>query len=322
MDYSTIQPLAYFPLDGDGIDASGNGLNASFIDASGTYDRYGDQGAAMYFEANNMQAPVNPGGNSAFTVSSWVYWNGSTEDFREIWSWWSTSSTSKVYLGPASGSAELRFGDAWGNTGAHLPANQWTYLVTTYDGSEARIYFDGELVAINDAISFDLGTGDFYLATQGETGGEFFDGSIDEVKIYDIALPESAIQTDYEAQKTDLIAYYAFEGKANLNDGVGGYHLEDLSFDSFWTDDRLGRTEEALSVSTTGALEASGFAGYNFGDELTIMGWIKPESYSAESVTILSNIQDGNGISFRLVPGDLDIGATPSSRKLWDGGFE
>src|SRR4051812_29264956 len=66
-------PIAYYPLDGNGNDASGNGFNGSVIGTAPTTDRYGNPGGALLF-ANDTDRVVcgNPAAfnfSGPFTIS-------------------------------------------------------------------------------------------------------------------------------------------------------------------------------------------------------------------------------------------------------------
>src|SRR5688500_14178775 len=72
--------VAYYPLNGDGQDASGNGLNGTVTGAVATSDRYGNGSGALLFV--NDTDRVNCGNPAAFnfsgpfTISAWVNLNG------------------------------------------------------------------------------------------------------------------------------------------------------------------------------------------------------------------------------------------------------
>jgi hypothetical protein len=77
---------------------------------------------------------------------------------------------------------------------AEVAANEWHHVAMVYNGDEIRIYVDGRLdaakpwkggIAAND---FDVLIGD-----NAEQKGRFFDGLIDDVRIYNYALKESDI---------------------------------------------------------------------------------------------------------------------------------
>ncbi|RKY35584.1 MAG: hypothetical protein DRP73_04560 [Candidatus Omnitrophota bacterium] len=108
------------------------------------------------------------------------------------------------------------YGLEWGDAGTNRPAfiiwkggggsvrldgsavslNEWHYLAATYDGSEMRLYIDGNLdntlstsgqIATSSAT---LNLGAWVL--------EWYRGLIDELKIYRLALPEDEILRHYE----------------------------------------------------------------------------------------------------------------------------
>ena len=81
-----------------------------------------------------------------------------------------------------------------------IPMNTWTHVAFTYDGSTLRLYVNGSLVRSN-GIS---GGGSPLMMTSGgalriggnAVFGEYFRGTIDEVRIYDHALSPADIQAD------------------------------------------------------------------------------------------------------------------------------
>jgi hypothetical protein len=86
---------------------------------------------------------------------------------------------------------------------ADLPLNAWTHLAMTYDGSYVRLYINGEFDS-SYAQSGPIYTTSNWLAfgckPTGPWGGvgtyAYFNGMIDEVRIYDRALSQQEIQTD------------------------------------------------------------------------------------------------------------------------------
>jgi hypothetical protein len=80
--------------------------------------------------------------------------------------------------------------------GSAVPLNTWTHLAATYDGTTLWIYVNGALSG-SRAISGSIVTSTNALRIGGNAvWGEYFAGVIDEVRIYNRALPASEIQTD------------------------------------------------------------------------------------------------------------------------------
>lgn len=90
------------------------------------------------------------------------------------------------------------------NSGINVNTNQWYHIAGTFDGSDIRIYVDGvqEGTAtanyIADASGFDIGIGENLDAT-----GRHFNGTIDEVRVYDRALSASEIEQLAEGSSPD-----------------------------------------------------------------------------------------------------------------------
>jgi|GEM_PF-2518958 len=92
--------------------------------------------------------------------------------------------------------------------------NTWHHLAATYDGLTMKIYVDGIMVAnssdnliINNAAS-NLFIGDWH------SGGRNFNGSIDEVRVWNIARTDTQIigsrSCELQGNETGLVAYYKF----------------------------------------------------------------------------------------------------------------
>jgi len=98
---------------------------------------------------------------------------------------------------------------------ADLPLYAWTYLAMTYDGADVKLYVNGQFDS-SYAQSGSIETTSNWLAIgckpTGPYGGTgtyaYFNGMIDEVRIYNRALSQQEIQTDMEALASprDLVA--------------------------------------------------------------------------------------------------------------------
>ena len=87
--------------------------------------------------------------------------------------------------------------------GGNLTLNEWHQLVgVVKKGKYVRIYLDGQMVKEETNLHGDTknGTSPLYIARRG-SGNHYFDGYIDEVKIFDKALTDSQIQAIYNNEK-------------------------------------------------------------------------------------------------------------------------
>ena len=101
---------------------------------------------------------------------------------------------------------------------ANLPLNTWTHIAATYDGASLNVYVNGTLtgtVANSSGLSAGLDT--WYVGKAAD-GSSYFPGTIDEIRIWNVA----RIQSDINANKNSTIA-------TNSNGLVGYYKLDENS---------------------------------------------------------------------------------------------
>lgn len=80
--------------------------------------------------------------------------------------------------------------------GSQLAVNTWTHLAATYDGAMLRLYVNGVQVASRAQTgSISVSSGSLRIGGD-NIWGEFFQGRVDEVRIYNRALSPAEIQTD------------------------------------------------------------------------------------------------------------------------------
>jgi hypothetical protein len=78
-----------------------------------------------------------------------------------------------------------------------LSTTEWTHLATTYDGTMQRLYVNGvEVGARAQTGSMPVGNQPLRIGGNASFAGEFFEGLIDEVKVYNRALSASEIGAD------------------------------------------------------------------------------------------------------------------------------
>ncbi len=135
-------------------------------------------------------------------------------------------------------------GWVWINTGYVAPLNQWTHIAVTYDLGLIKTYANGVLVHIYNG-SGTIGDShpdlnDFRIGgRQGES--QFFQGSIDDVRVWNQARNQTEIQADLNREltgkETGLIGYCNFNA-------VNSNTVQDLSINQ-----NNGTVFEAQSVT-------------------------------------------------------------------------
>jgi hypothetical protein len=186
-------------------DASGNGNTGAISGA--TWTTSGRFGGALSFNGTNAWVTVNDAPSldltTAFTMEAWV-------NPRMPLGWQVVAlkeqSNDLVYAMYANTPADnpssvasiggIAFAAVPAQGDLEVPANVWTHLTTTYDGSTLRLYSNGVEVG-NLAVSGQMPVSPGPLRIGGDSiWGEYFDGLIDEVRIYNRALTPAEIQAD------------------------------------------------------------------------------------------------------------------------------
>ena len=188
---------------GSVADASGNNNNGTVGGAG--WVPIGKSGGALNFDGTNDWVTV-PDANSldlttGMTVSAWVRPDNLGTAWRSVMFKERPGAVVYGLYANTSGqvpNVEATFGntteDVRGTT--KVPDNQWTYLAGTYDGTTLRMYVNGNLVG-SEALGGAMTTSTSPLRIGGnERWGEFFDGLIDEVRVYNRALSATEIQGD------------------------------------------------------------------------------------------------------------------------------
>jgi len=188
-------------------DSSGNANNGTVNGA--TWTTAGRFGSALTFNGTSNTVVV-PDSNSLdvtrVTISAWVFPTVAPSDWRSIVmkergtgvAWYleaSSSSTNRPATGLWVTNEQVLYG------GTRLTANAWTHLATTYDGTTHRLFVNGTQVA-SRAQTGNLVTTTSPLRIGGNVFGEFFQGRIDEVRVYNRALSQAEIQADMTAPIT------------------------------------------------------------------------------------------------------------------------
>jgi len=197
--------VAYYPFNGNANDASGNGHHGDVRgDTVLTEDSFGESGRAYYFDGENDY--IDLGSDPAlapetFSVSAWFKTSFSgTQNWRTIYG-----------LNHVRGAQQFDVGINWSNNTSVLKLlvvenflygttpladDTWYHAVFVREGSLGRIFLNGNLEAESDAMSGIVSNNrslPYYIGGVYETGGAGpanweFEGSIDEVRIYDRAL--------------------------------------------------------------------------------------------------------------------------------------
>lgn len=187
---SLLAAYNFDELSGDFLDSSGNGRswapnnNAVRVTGGHTGGGLGKNGAGMPVVASPAF-----GQTSARTFMFWQENQGNSV----WWLRWYTSSgdTGTWGLYNLSGTLTLRCrkGGANTNTSVAAPGSGWHHYAGTYDGTNARLYVDGVLVATSAAVAAPLDTAERIDLAEG-TLANFV---MDDLRIFDEALDQATV---------------------------------------------------------------------------------------------------------------------------------
>ena len=145
-------------------------------------------------------------------------------------------------------SLDFDIGNLTNHPGAVIPQNTWSHIAGTYNGDGASIYLNGNLIEtttdeLNGPIDWSNLNEDLFI---GKSNLATFQGNIDEVRLWSIALEATTLQADMNntlaGNEANLMGYWNFnedttnttieDETSNDNDGTleedGGYWDTDV----------------------------------------------------------------------------------------------
>lgn len=204
--------VAHYLFSGNANDASGNGHDGTVYGATPTSDRFGNPNSAYSFDGLNdyVRIPDHPqlDGMNAVTLSLWVEID-SVDRMAEVLNKWvaGDSPLNGAYNMGIDTGGQTAFqyctGDAYviKISETTLGIGSWHHIVGVYTGTKASIYIDGSLAALSRNDPDSLGplhsiTDDLLIGCGNLRGDliHFFDGSIDDVRIYSRDLSPAEIE--------------------------------------------------------------------------------------------------------------------------------
>ena len=213
--------VGYWPFSGNANDISGNGNNGTNNGATLIADRFGNANSAYNFDGINDLISI-PDSNTLsitnnITMSAWVYVNSDNQNYHSILSKrlngnWSYNLSLSYYFGPGGSPTEVNkvLSGRRNNSGAQLEYKfsnepvvfgQWLHITVKIENNVITFYKNGidmgvnlygnqfTIPMINQAIGLTIGSnGD---------GGEWFNGKLDDIGIWNRALTDCEIQNLY-----------------------------------------------------------------------------------------------------------------------------
>jgi len=186
--------VGYYPFDGNPNDYSYNGNNGTVNGATLTTDRFGEANCAYFFDgvSNTITGTTNnwPLSNSSRTISLWIKLrslpdNGENKLFLTYGPEIEHCLTNLYFQYTQVNGKRVVFGGYFDdiNVSFDYSVDTWYNVVGIFDGTIAKLYINGELIAQENKSTWNTVSSDFHI------GGwynaiAFLNGTIDDIRIY------------------------------------------------------------------------------------------------------------------------------------------
>ncbi len=189
------QTIAEYTFNNTYTNINGNAAFSSNAGTSFVTDRHGNSNGAI--NINNSGSSANIAalsyGASSRSISVWAKTNVLNSSINYVFHYGNSANGNGLAFRPIStlyfenGGANLELGDA--NTN-----NVWIHYVCTYDGTTAKVYKDGALFSSGAKTFNTINNSDIFKLGTAETGAvTYFNGAIDDLKIYNYVLNATEI---------------------------------------------------------------------------------------------------------------------------------
>ncbi|MEL7408479.1 MAG: LamG-like jellyroll fold domain-containing protein, partial [Cyanobacteria bacterium J06558_2] len=192
------------------------------------------------------------------TVETWI----KVDRFDRTWQAIVTKGDNSWRLHRKGNTNQLNFaisglGNITGST--NVNDGQWHHVAAVYDGSQMRLYIDGQLDAQRSTTgAIPTNNYDVLIGENDQRRGRYFEGQIDDVRIWNQGLTEAEIIANYQGtlngNEAGLVGYWNFEAEF-----VEGNTVQDVAGDSVLSLDGSGDYVKVASASelslTDGTIE-------------------------------------------------------------------
>lgn len=204
--------FAYYPLDGNANDASGNGNDGNINGAVLTSDRFNNPNSAYQFDGNSDDITTSSSStlrvDTELTFTAWI----NVEDKGQRHSLaaqgtifdtsgnWQLFITSDNRIMMSCNNQDVCISEQVFST-QNINYNTWTHIGVTFSSGITRFYINGEFVSQSDmeVNAFNRTSDGIRLGEREYTPDtDDFKGKLDEVRLYNRALSDEEIQAIYD----------------------------------------------------------------------------------------------------------------------------
>ena len=217
--------VAYFPFNGNANDVSGNGNNgAIYGGVTLTTDRFGNPNAAYAFDGSTGYIDVSQSSTlnvltTNVTLSAWIWQGAAIPGGFSILSKSNTKYGNgwmfDTYSCSTSSGRRLRLQTGGNDSSCNVPGDidyslmQWHHVVATILGTNGYVYLDGNLDGSGDVGIVPTNALDVFIGythvVEGAGATAWFNGAIDDIRIYNRALSTSEVQELYQYEVGPIV---------------------------------------------------------------------------------------------------------------------
>lgn len=291
---------------------------------------YAQTNYAISFDGSNDYVGISDNNaidlSSSFTLEAWIFPTGNG----------SGGTQGGIILNKENSYEIARFADgslqfalsqtgaggwAWINTGLITPLNQWSHVALIKNGTSITVYLNGSDSYTDNAqpATLTANTQDLWIGGRPDVD-QYFNGYIDEVRIWNIARTQAEIKTymfnkNLSLSASGLIAYYRMnEGSGNNTansctntTGIDGT----LTNGPTWVSSPVQFSGNALSFDGTDDIVTTPLSISNM-SAFTLEGWIYPRS----SGTRIGFFGQNDAIEFGFSDASTITGWTPNGSSV------
>jgi len=280
--------------------------NSDWVDGASQNPQQRRLGKALDFDGTNDRVHIpytsklNLSGRSPFTISVWI--NPDADLSRAILT--QTDGTDNTFALARWSSGVIEFGRNFANLSSVVaPNNQWTHIIGVYDGDYLYLYINGKIDGDPQAdnSSAPLSQDVLIGAYDYDTPSLFFDGLIDEVKIYNYALTADEVKTEYNRgaalvlgagksesdPATSLVGWWKLDegGSYTAFDSSGKNNTGILTSGPSWAQGKIGKalsfdgSDDYVQIQDNSSLDTDEGA-------FTFSFWINPNTSASQQMLL------------------------------------
>jgi hypothetical protein len=322
--------VGWWPFNGNANDESGNGNDGVVNGAVLSTDRFGNFNSAFDFDglndfitATNSASLQSP--NTTITISAWFKiddWDNNFNPFgyaalvskSDINNCQYRVNVSTIDMSFVYNSANLK----WTYPKNFIQLGVWNNVIVKFEQNISTFYFNGEAFLNDNDNSEPFGTSQNLDFGRDQIGGvDYFNGTLDDIAIYNRALTEQEIQNLYTGTtpppcvslpsnlQQGLVGYWPFCGNANDESGNGN---DGMVNGATLTEDRFGNANAAYGFDgVDDFIEVDHSTSLSFANQLSVSFWMNSPDYTMGSLPgpercpIGKQRQAGSGLVFETV---------------------